>query len=175
MISKNLTINKHFPFHSTNPSTDKSALEGQWSCLRKAVAGPQARHWCSVSVSVHNGRAHSADPDNDEEDVGAGNGAPTMTTPLLSLFAIIRLVYLLLKRKYIYQNIDFPFSWAEYQIFWFMASACRQLGSDFSLASLNQKIAKHWIILITFNKQFIYKCNFFRRQVQKNLLFIKKS
>ena len=71
-------------------------------------SGPQARHWCSVSV--HNGRAHSADPDNDEEDVGAGNGAPTMTTPLLSLFAIIRLVYLLLKRKYIYQNIDFPFS-----------------------------------------------------------------
>ena len=59
---------------------------------------------------VHNGRAHSADPDNAEEDVGAGNGAPTMTTPLLSLFAIIRLVYLLLKRKYIYQNIDFPFS-----------------------------------------------------------------
>ena len=48
--------------------------------------------------------------DNGEEDVGAGNGAPTMTTPLLSLFAIIRLVYLLLKRKYIYQNIDFPFS-----------------------------------------------------------------
>ena len=69
--------------------------------------------------------------DNNEEDVGAGNGAPTMTTPLLSLFAIIRLVYLLLKRKYIYQNIDFPFSWAEYQIFWFMASACRQFGSYF--------------------------------------------
>ena len=81
--------------------------------------------WCTM------GELTALTRDNGEEDVGAGNGAPTMTTPLLSLFAIIRLVYLLLKRKYIYQNIDFPFSWAEYQIFWFMASACRQLGPDF--------------------------------------------
>ena len=60
--------------------------------------------WCTM------GELTALTRDNGEEDVGAGNGAPTMTTPLLSLFAIIRLVYLLLKRKYIYQNIDFPFS-----------------------------------------------------------------
>ena len=60
--------------------------------------------WCTM------GELTALTRDNAEEDVGAGNGAPTMTTPLLSLFAIIRLVYLLLKRKYIYQNIDFPFS-----------------------------------------------------------------
>ena len=38
---------------------------------------------------------------------------PTMTTPLLSLFAIIRLVYLLLKRKYIYQHKTLIFHFPE--------------------------------------------------------------
>ena len=86
---------------------------------------------------MRNGRAHSADPDNDEEDVGAGNGAPTMTTPLLSLFAIIRLVYLLLKRKYIYQhktlifhfperNTKFSDSWLARVASWGRTSASRR-------------------------------------------------